>query len=393
MDASNYGNYTRCNYYWVVDLAVFKFNVPTGETLNSPLKKTLRRLVLVASIAIVCYDATAQVEECGPCGIPCGRDQDEHFSVRLKGGRTDPPYQFSSIVRDTTVVAGETVQAFRLFWREDGNCRDTVIQASHVEAMVMGISLGKLPPLYQPILPVREFQLNSEPSSETSWAELGGFLAYAGTDGSTETPQKIGINTLYFGADVLVAPFGSMLGNNLSLALGGGVTSEGGRLRIPVLGQLRYTFSGTSLKTDVRFEPNNCQFQCIDGTADSVNIPEGYVERSGPDETDPTAVLLRKRVHTPDAFTPYVFMEGGWVFDGGFDGSGSEPSVNPDEYYQPMFGAGLGMQVFDAFHVQLAYRFMRLNVRTPCENCNDINQVNTNLVHSALLRVAYHIGW
>ena len=51
------------------------------------------------------------------------------------------------------------------------------------------------------------------------------------------------------------------------------------------------------------------------------------------------------------------------------------------------------MPVIGNLHAQLAYRFQRLNLRTPCENCSDLFVLNTNVVHSVVLRVAYHLGW
>ena len=335
----------------------------------------------------------AQYDTCSPCPIPCARTQDDFFSLRLKGGRTDPPHRFIGITRDTTVVAGESVQGYRLFWVDDSGCRDTVVQAAHAEALVMGITLGKVPPMYVPVLPVREYAMVKEPTANYSWAEIGAFLAYAGSDESEERPEQIGIDNLYFGADVMVAPFGDLLGEHLSLGLGVGITSEGGRLRVPALAQLRYTFTSTSIKTAVRYEPDHCQFMCPGETADSVVVPDGYEQRPGPDSVDPSVVLLRERIAERDAFAPYLFLEGGWIFDTGFEGSGADPSENPEDYAQYLGGIGGGLPITDAIHVQLAYRFMRLNLRTPCENCPDLWQVNTNLVHSALLRVAYHIGW
>jgi hypothetical protein len=337
---------------------------------------------------------TAQFEEdCGPCGIPCGRLQDEYFSVRLKGGRTDPGRRFTGMVRDSTVIAGESVQAYRLFWRDADGCKDTVVQATHVDALVMGATLGKVPPMYVAVLPVREYQLRRDPTVKASWFEVGPYVGYAGSDESTESPQKIGINTLYFGADVMVSPFGTMLGEKLTLGLGAGLLSEGGRLRVPGVAQLRYTFTSTEVRTAIRYDPGPCQFQCQNDSAIVATVPAGFEPRPGPDSVDPSVVLLRERIAYRDTTAPYLFVEGGWIFDTGFEGSGAEPSVNPEDHAQYLLGGGGGLPILPFLHVQLAYRFMRLNLRTPCENCNDVYQVNTNLVHSVLLRVVYHMDW
>ena len=350
-------------------------------------------LVLVL-LMIISVPSFGQFEEpCGPCDIPCSRSEDQYFNIRLKGGRQDPPQRFVSIIRDSTVIAGESVQAFRLFWRDSSGCNDTVVQASHVDALVMGVTLGKVPPLYVPVLPVREYQLTQEPHVKASWFEIGPFVAYAGEDKSEARPEQIGIPTVYYGADFMVNPFGDMLGEHLSLGLGAGALFEGGRLRIPAVGQLRYTFTSTERKTGIRYDPSPCQFDCLNGEGEPVRVDSAYVKRPGPDSVDPTVVLLRENLAFRDTTAPYLFLEGGWIFDGGFEGSGADPSVNPDEYAQYLLGAGGGYPILPFLHVQLAYRYMRLNVRTPCENCNELFQVNTNLVHSALLRVVYHIDW
>ena len=334
-----------------------------------------------------------QQDTCAPCPIPCARSTDQAFTVRMTGGRLDPPQSFTSIQRDTLHIAGETVQAIRLFWHVDGECRDTLVQAHHVDALVMGRTLGKVPPLHVPILPVREYVRLEEPRTNSNWAELGVFAGYGGPDNSEERPTQIGFNSVYGGADAVVAPFGNLLGDHLSLGVGAGLTFEGGRMRIPVLGQLRWTFSSTETVTSVRFEPNACTFSCPGGVTDTVEVPAGYVQRSGADSVDRSAALFRERVIVADDFAPYVFAEGGLVFNGPFEGAGARPSENPDDYGQYVLGVGAGMPVIGNLHAQLAYRFQRLNLRTPCENCSDLFVLNTNVVHSVVLRVAYHLGW
>ncbi len=337
--------------------------------------------------------AMAQADSCLPCKIPCARPQDKSFSVRLTGGRTDPNRQFMSVVRDTTVVASETVQSVRLFFLDDGVCRDTSIQIDHIDAFVMGVTLGKVPPLYVPVKPVREYMKSTDPKADLNYFEVSGFLAYAGKDESTESPQQIGINYVYYGAGVLIAPFGSLLGDKISLGLGASGLFEGGRLRIPALGQLRYTFASTRVENSVRYIPSNCQFQCESSAVESVKLDSSYQKRPGPDEVDSSAVMVMERVAVRDSLAPFLYAEGGIIFDGGFEGSGSEPSVNPEDYSQYLLGAGAGIPIIPALNVSLGYRMMRLNLRTPCENCENIFQVNTNIVHSVLLRVALHLDW
>jgi hypothetical protein len=92
----------------------------------------------------------------------------------------------------------------------------------------------------------------------------------------------------------------------------------------------------------------------------------------------------------------FVFGEGGIIFNGGFEGAGSEPSLNKEEYSQYYVGGGMGLPLFDWATISLAYRFMRLNVRTPCAYCpppTDFYVVNTASVHSLWLKFGLRWEW
>jgi hypothetical protein len=345
---------------------------------------------VIVMFIVLSTAASAAADTCGTCRFPCARAGDGTFTLRLTGGRTDPPFVFTHVVRDTVHFSTDIVQAFRLSYRDASGCRDTVVLADHAATLVMGLTLGKTPPLYVPIRPVAEYVRTSEPHVEASWAEVGGVLAYGGSDESVE--PKIGFASIAYGAEALVAPFGTLLGNNLSLALGGGLLSEGGRLRFPLMGHLRYTFTGTTIRSASRYIPDACAFSC-EPTADTIVAPEGALRRPGPDSVDRAAILVRETVAERDVFAPYVFVEGGPILDGTFEGSGPDPSVNPEDHGQWMAGGGAGLPITSWLHAQLAYRYMRLNLRTPCVQCTDVYQVNTNDVHAVLLRVALHWGW
>jgi len=97
----------------------------------------------------------------------------------------------------------------------------------------------------------------------------------------------------------------------------------------------------------------------------------------------------------------HAWIEGGPMFNGGFDGAGRSPSVNADDYGQYVLGAGVGLPFADIFFVGLGYRFMRLNVRTPCEVCppplgggdDKYFVTNTTEVHSVVLKLGVHLPW
>jgi hypothetical protein len=336
------------------------------------------------------YSIARGADTCGSCVVPCRRASDETFTVRLTGGRVDPLQGFTHIIRDTIRIGGELVQAYRCSAMINGRCADTLLLADHTESIVLGNTLGKTPPLYVPLRPVAEYTVVREPHSTTSFAEVGGMLAYGGSD-SSATP-KIGFNGFYYGAEALVAPFGDLLGSNTALAVGGGVLMEGGRMRFPLLAHLRFSFSSADRVQRARYVPSACSFQC-EPLRDTVAAPDGAVRRPGSDSVDRSAILVRETVLEYPEHAPYVFVEGGPVLNGSFDGAGARPSINPDDYGQFVLGAGAGIPVLSWLHAQLAYRYARLNLRTPCVDCQDVYQVNTNNVHAVVLRIFLHWGW
>jgi hypothetical protein len=347
--------------------------------------------VFIACLLVIA-SATAQIDTCSTCAFPCKRSPDEVFTVRLTGGRPDPSRAFSRVIRDTVWKGGEYLQAFRFTGLADGVCRDTTIVAGHVDNLVVGKTLGKVPPLYIPIAPVAEYQLLREPSLKNSFFEIGPWAGYVGSDSSSA--PKIGIPDVTYGVEALYAPFGSMLGEKLALALGGGVFFEDGRMRLPVMGHLRYSFVTPSRKESIQYVPDACRFDCgVVAGGDTITPPEGSVRRDGPDSVDKSAILLRKTVIEYPEHAPYIFVEGGPIFNGPFEGAWARPSVNPEEYNQYQVGAGGGIPITSWLHAQLAYRYMRLNLRTPCESCTDVYQVNTNNVHAVMLRIMIAWGW
>lgn len=336
--------------------------------------------------------AQAGLDTCGACRFPCKRTDAETFTLRMRGGRVDPVHAFTSVVRDTMHVGSTVVQALRLYRHTGDTCLDTLVVCHDVANVVLGRTLGKVPPLYVPINPVPEFQITRIPSRPTSFFEVGAWAAYAGADSSAQ--PRIGFENIMYGAEALIAPFGSLLGEKLSLAVGGGGLLEAGRLRVPILAQLRYTFATPTMREAVHYVPGPCTFDCgqphaalaLPADPDMVRLP-------GPETVDSTAALLRTTEVVVPTHAPYLFVEGAYVFNGNFDGRGPEPSVNPDEYGQYLFGAGVGIPVVWRLHAQLAYRYARLNLRTPCENCNELFLVNTNSIHAVMLRVMLHWGW
>jgi hypothetical protein len=303
-----------------------------------------------------------------------------------------------SIKREMIEVNGNKQQALRLRFMRDNGCTDTVVMAHQVEFITTGSLALDGNPFTVPVLPAREFIYTSTESDiPSSFLELTGNLGYGGSD---ESSRKIGFGSIYYGGEVLVAPFGNLLGRKLSLALGGGLFLEGGRMRFPVIGHLRYSLFGEARTESVyEFMPNACQFA---KTGDSPLEPRStFTEVQSATAVDSTVYFYRKNSVIQDKFRPFLFVEGGFIFNGSFEGSGKSPSINPDDYSQYTFGGGVGLPFGSIFTASLGYRYMRLNLRTPCPTCppqstNNPDEyfiVNTNSVHSIILKLGLHFDW
>lgn len=303
-----------------------------------------------------------------------------------------------SVKREMIEINGNKQQALRLRFLKSSGCSDTTVMAHQVEYISTG-SLGlDGNPFTIQVLPAREF-LSSLDTSDipANFIELTGNLGYGGND---ESSRAIGFGSIYVGGELLVAPFGTLLGRKFSLALGGGAFLEGGRMRIPAIGHLRYTLLGEAhYETVYEFVPSACQFGA---TGDRHIEPgSGYTEVQSPTATDSTVYFYRKNSIVQDNFRPYLYAEGGIIFNHSFDGSGSEPSINANEYGQFLLGGGIGLPFAGIFTASLGYRYMRLNLRTPCLTCPPVPNgnpdeffvVNTNSVHSILLKLGVHFDW
>lgn len=348
--------------------------------------------VFISMLVIPLMAAAQPGDTCAPCAFPCKRSDQETFTIRLRGGRPDPLDAYTSVIRDTTHLGTAIYQALRFRRQVGDTCLDTIIVTSHVSDVVLGRTLGKVPPLYVPIHPVPEYQVTRSPDRLTSFVEIGPWAGYAGADSSSE--PRVGFDNVFGGIEALIAPFGSLLGEKLQLGLGGGALFEGGRLRIPVMAHLRYTFSTPSTREAVTYVPGPCTFDC--GRQQSaLKLPDDAerVPLPGPEIVDSTAALIRTTEIVLPTFAPYIFAEGAYVFNGNFEGRGREPSVNPEDYGQYMLSLGVGVPLIWRIHAQLAYRYARLNLRTPCESCSDLYLVNTNSIHAIMARFVLHWGW
>ena len=357
--------------------------------------------ILLVTIVICCFteESIAQLPKSkyaeGP--LPGSRSvRDRVMDVQFRDKTLLP--NCVSIKREMIEVNGNKQQALRLRFLRGSSYSDTVVMAHQVEFITAG-SLGlDGNPFTVPVLPAREFITNlTEADIPASFIELTGNLGYGGSD---ESARKIGFGSLYYGGELLVAPFGTLLGRKFSLALGGGLFLEGGRMRFPVMGHLRYSLFGEAHnETKYEFVPNTCQF-AKSGDAPLEPLSE-FKEVQAATAVDSTVYFYRKNSVVQDKFRPFLFIEGGLIFNGSFEGSGKEPSINPDDYSQYLFGGGIGVPFASIFTASLGYRYMRLNLRTPCPTCppqstNNPDEyfiVNTNSIHSVILKLGLHFDW
>ena len=328
-------------------------------------------------------------ENCRECPPPAARGtRDSTMDVIF---RAAPPLRRCLSAKRTVIeMYGREEQGLVLTYRTERGCADTTVSIQDVEAFSMaGIGIGGQP-LLIPVYPAREFYLESGVKPVTPGLfEITGLAGYGGSDEST---REIGFNSIYYGAELLISPFD--LANNLTFAVGGGVSVEGGRTRIPVQGHLRWDIAGAErVETAMDFIPGPCRFRLPTEPA-TPGPGEEYVEMESFGVRDSTVDLVRQKRITAAPFRPFLFVEGGMIFSTGFDGAGKNPSVNPDEYGEYFLGAGAGLPLTDALTLSLAYRYLRLNLRTPCPTCppeetNNPDKFfiqNTNRAHTALLK-------
>lgn len=349
---------------------------------------------------------------CTECPLPQGPKTDINSSADLTFAKGEALNHVTSIKRVVIDHLGLPTQALAVRYMQGTACKDTTVFFSDVRRVVLqGLGIGGAT-ISTPIYPAREF-FRQEPLQNglANFLEITPLLAYGGR--AENSLRNTGFDDIYYGVELCVAPFGRMLGRSFQLGIGAGVIRENSRLRVPVFAQLRYTFAGALHEQRTsELVPGPCVFRkrnpnSIDDTfepadsafADSL-IRAGYAELRSADTRDSTVFICSRVEETQGDLRPFLFVEGGPVFNGGFDGAGRDPSANPDEYGQYVIGAGAGLPIFDRFVVQLQYRYMRLNVRTPCLTCppspsdpNNFFIVNTNKVHSVLLKLGYRFEW
>ncbi len=351
-------------------------------------------IVPVLLLCVLVFSGTrAQAQNpCAPCSLPCALSPtDTLMDAWLSNGRV--LRNVRSAQREFVNVFGSNEQAIRLFIATGTGCRDTLLRVANILRFEYG-GIGALgAPRSIPILPAREY-FRTETNVVTpplNFVEVTPILGYGGSDTSS---RNVGFSSVYAGVEGLIAPFDSFFGEDLSLALGGGLMIEDGRTRFPVMAHLRWTFTGSpSVEEVFDYQPSPCQFGC--GGSGTVATPpeEGFIERISVGEKDSSVIVLHDKQIKQSTFRPFLFVEGGTIFDGSFEGSGTENAINKDDHAPYFYGGGLGTPIGSFLTLSLAYRRMQLHLLTPCETCPDKNVLNTNRTHSILLKIGGRFTW
>ncbi|MCE7934916.1 MAG: hypothetical protein DYG96_10025 [Chlorobi bacterium CHB2] len=346
--------------------------------------------LFLCSLLAALVAAAQPADECRECPPPSPRSGGD-MDVIL---RNHPPLRNCLSAKRVMLTAfGAEEQGLLLRYRTATGCADTTVRLQDVESFSMAsLGIGGQP-LVIPVLPAREFFRETGLKEEgTGFFEITALGGYGGKDTSQ---REVGFNSIYVGGELLISIW--ELAKNLDFAVGGGVIAENGRTRFPVQGHVRWSLGKSSSLEDARdFLPGPCKFR-LPGESPAPGPGEDYVETATAGSRDSTVYLVREKRRASGGFTPFLFAEGGIIFSTGFDGAGRNPSVNPDEYGEYFVGAGLGLPIADFLTASLAYRYLRLNLRTPCPTCppdvtgnpDNFFIQNANTAHTVLLK----FGW
>ncbi|GAB5466221.1 MAG: hypothetical protein Kapaf2KO_16570 [Candidatus Kapaibacteriales bacterium] len=190
-----------------------------------------------------------------------------------------------------------------------------------------------------------------------------------------------------------------MYGSNIRYGISAEALLENSRLRLPVGLEAKVYFLGgqEAVQKEDSFYPSPCQFgeegdDEISPNDDISNPSELFTHQKRNFSThDKTVYFTQEEYIKTDPLRLAAYGEGGLIVDlfSEEDGAGADPSLNPDDWGQYYFGAGLSLELFEDFDISLGARYMRLNLRTPCEECDNLFIVNTNESISALLKLSY----
>ncbi len=315
------------------------------------------------------------------------------FDIRLKDGSYI--YNVISASRELVDTNGIPFQEFlRINYKKDNSCVSVLYDITEVSEFSLGDIGSGGQPLTLPIKAARFFQRKQEKLyAPNHHFYLQALIGYTGPY-ENEFERNVGINNFYYGGGLKY-----LYGNKTKLGINAEIILENGRARMPLGLEGRYIFWGGQevVKSNNTFYPSQCQFQKVGDKVVSPNDNIPQVENHykhltrNIQEHDETVYYTEAESIKTDPFRLFLYGEGGSFFDLFDEGQGASPAINENDFGQYYFGAGFGAEIFNNLDLMIGVRYMRLNLRTPCEECNDLYVLNTNEAISLLIKLSYSI--
>lgn len=341
-------------------------------------------------LVLIFYANILYTQDCGKCTL------EESFGVRdslinLTLENNLILYNITHVERTTLGNMINIDQALKVTMQKDTSCVDTIIPLADVKEF-WSYGIGKQPTFSYNVLPVKEYIKTTEAVIPKPFLEFNLAGYYAGADESEEGRQ-VGFDNFMYGIEANYYLANDFLTKNAALLVSASAILERSRLRIPLGLQFRWEIAGSpEIKDTMNYHPSNCLFQnnLMEQHA-GVELDDSYIEDKNTGEKDSASVLLREKSIIKSKWIPYLFGELGSILDTGFEGNGSSPSLNSEDFFPYYLGIGAGLH-YENFNLSLGYRLTQLHLRTPCENCTDKYVLNTNLSHSLSIKFGYYFN-
>lgn len=315
------------------------------------------------------------------------------YDVKLNNGKIIyNVLSLKRVLKDTNdLILQEFIQITQ---SENDSCFYTLYPIEEVGEFYWGDLGSGGQPQGLKILPAKFYQRKEVPvAPPLHHLYLGALLLNAGTY-ENELDRDVGFSNA-FGVSAKY-----LYGERTRFGLNAELLAEGGRLRLPLGLEGRFVFLGDQeiRRSMDNYYPDECQFQ--DSGDEEVSPNDdlssneksfNFIQEKGV-EYDPTVYFTEKQEVYADPYRIYTYAEGGVLLDLFTEGQGPTPSLNEEDYGQYYFGAGLGAELFTNIDLTLGFRYMRLNLRTPCEECDNLFIVNTNNSYNFLLKLSYIIN-
>ena len=315
---------------------------------------------------------------------------DGTIDVLLKDN-APPIYGVTSVQRVTIKKYGKLIQGIKIYRKINGLCTDTVLVLDDVDKLYSSnLGIGGAT-LNIPVLPAREYYFD-ETKTNIKYNVLS-FLINTSYFGQDKSKRKIGTDGISYGANLFIYPFKNTFGSKIKLGLGTGINVENGRARVPILASIRLNFLGSEYEEEFfNYYPNSCKFAIEGESPISPNNPN-LIEIPTKEKVDSTVYFFIDKKVIKDEYRPYIFLNGGLFLDTDFDGSGSEPSINKNDYNQYGLQFGIGMPLYDILDISLGISYNRFNLRTPCTSCQNYYVVNTNNVIGFFMNIGIYLNY